>query len=150
MKRIYLDYAATTPTDPEVVREMIPYFNEIFGNPSSLHYFGIQASNAVEKSRSIAAGFLGAKSEEIIFTSGGTESDNFALKGTAWANTKRGRHIITTNIEHHAVFESCIFLAENGFSVTYLPVQPNGILDPEDVKKSLTRDTILILSLIHI
>lgn len=148
MKRIYLDYAATTPTNPEVIREMLPYFNEIFGNPSSLHYFGRQASSAVEKSRSIAAGFIGARPEEIIFTSGGTESDNFALKGTAWANRSKGNHIITSNIEHHAVFESCIFLEENGFSVTYLPVAPNGILDPDVVKKAITKDTILI-SIMH-
>ena len=144
MKRIYLDYAATTPVDPEVIKEMLPYFNEIFGNPSSLHYFGRQASNAIEKSRNIAAKFIGAKPEEIIFTSGGTESDNFALKGVSWANSKKGRHIITSNIEHHAVFESCMFLEKNGFKVSYLPVESNGIIDPDEVKKAITEDTILI------
>ncbi|MCE5329183.1 cysteine desulfurase NifS [bacterium] len=144
MKRIYLDYAATTPVDSAVIKEMLPYFNEIFGNPSSLHYFGRQASNAVEKARNIAAGFIGAKPEEIIFTSGGTESDNFALKGISWANSNKGKHIITSNIEHHAIFESCMFLEKNGFRVSYLPVEPSGILNPEEVKKAITRDTILI------
>ncbi|HEY5501459.1 MAG TPA: aminotransferase class V-fold PLP-dependent enzyme, partial [Candidatus Humimicrobiaceae bacterium] len=120
MKRIYFDYAATTPADPEVVNAMLPYFSEVFGNPSSLHYFGRQANNAVESARGIAAGFIGAKSEEIIFTSGGTESDNFALKGIAYANSSKGRHIITSNIEHHAILESCQFLESNGFKVTYL------------------------------
>jgi len=148
MKRIYLDYAATTPVDPEVIKEMLPYFNEIFGNPASLHYFGRQAGNAVEKSRMLAAEFIGAKPEEIIFTSGGTESDNFALKGAAWANFNKGKHIITSNIEHHAVFESCVFLEKNGFKVSYLPVGSNGIIDPDEVKKAITRDTILI-SIMH-
>jgi cysteine desulfurase len=148
MKRIYFDYAATTPADPEVVSAMLPYFSEVFGNPSSLHYFGRQANNAVESAREIAAGFIGAKSEEIIFTSGGTESDNFALKGIAYANSSKGRHIITSNIEHHAILESCQFLESNGFKVTYLPVQSNGILNPDEVKKSISRETILI-SVMH-
>jgi cysteine desulfurase len=148
MKRIYFDYAATTPADPEVVNAMLPYFSEIFGNPSSLHYFGRQANNAVENARTAAAGFIGARPEEIIFTSGGTESDNFALKGVAFANISKGRHIITSAIEHHAVLESCQFLEENGFKITYLPVQPNGIMDPGEVKKAISRETILI-SVMH-
>ena len=148
MKRIYFDYAATTPVDPEVVKAMLPYFSEVFGNPSSLHYFGRQANNAVESARALAADFIGAKSEEIIFTSGGTESDNFALKGIAYANSSKGRHIITSNIEHHAILESCQFLESNGFKVTYLPVGSNGILNPDEVKKSIKRDTILI-SVMH-
>jgi cysteine desulfurase len=148
MKRIYFDYAATTPVDPEVVNAMLPYFTEVFGNPSSLHYFGRQANNAVENARATAAGFIGAKPEEIIFTSGGTESDNFALKGIAYANSSKGRHIITSNIEHHAVMESCQFLEENGFKVSYLPVEPNGILNPDEVKKSISKETILI-SVMH-
>ena len=148
MKRIYFDYAATTPADPEVVSAMLPYFSEVFGNPSSLHYFGRQANNAVESARGIVAGFIDAKSEEIIFTSGGTESDNFALKGIAYANSSKGRHIITSNIEHHAILESCQFLESNGFKVTYLPVQSNGILNPDEVKKSISRETILI-SVMH-
>ena len=148
MKRIYFDYAATTQADPEVVNAMLPYFSEVFGNPSSLHYFGRQANNAVESAMGVAAGFIGAKSEEIIFTSGGTESDNFALKGIAYANSSKGRHIITSNIEHHAILESCQFLESNGFKVTYLPVQSNGILNPDEVKKSISRETILI-SVMH-
>lgn len=148
MKRIYFDYAATTPADPEVVSTMLPYFTEVFGNPSSLHYFGRQANNAVESAREAAADFIGAKPEEIIFTSGGTESDNFALKGIAYANSSKGRHIITSNIEHHAVLESCEFLAENGFKVTYLPVASNGILNPDEVKNSISSQTVLI-SVMH-
>ena len=148
MKRIYFDYAATTPVDPEVVKTMLPYFTEVFGNPSSLHYFGRQANNAIEKARSDAADFIGAKPEEIIFTSGGTESDNFALKGIAFANSSKGKHIITSKIEHHGILESCQFLEENGFKVTYLPVQTNGILDPEEVKKAISSQTILI-SVMH-
>jgi len=148
MKRIYFDYAATTPADPEVVSAMLPYFTEVFGNPSSLHYFGRQANNAVESARAAAADFIGAKPEEIIFTSGGTESDNFALKGIAYANSLKGRHIITSNIEHHAVLESCEFLAENGFKVTYLPVASNGILNPDEVKNSISSQTVLI-SVMH-
>ncbi|MHB1276474.1 MAG: cysteine desulfurase NifS [Candidatus Humimicrobiaceae bacterium] len=148
MKRIYFDYAATTPADPEVVSAMLPYFTEIFGNPSSLHYFGRQANNAVENARAAAADFIGAKPEEIIFTSGGTESDNFALKGIAYANSSKGRHIITSNIEHHAVLESCEFLEENGFKVTYLPVSSNGILNPDEVKKAISSQTVLI-SVMH-
>ena len=148
MKRIYFDYAATTPVDPEVVSVMMPYFNEVFGNPSSLHYFGRQANNAVESARGIAAGFIGAKPEEIIFTSGGTESDNFALKGIAYANTSKGKHIITSNIEHHAILESCQFLESSGFKITYLPVESNGILNPDEVRKAISRETILI-SVMH-
>ncbi|MHB8281046.1 MAG: cysteine desulfurase NifS [Candidatus Humimicrobiaceae bacterium] len=148
MKRIYFDYAATTPADPEVIKAMLPYFSENFGNPLSLHYFGRQANNAVENARSAAAGFIGAEPEEIIFTSGGTESDNFALKGIAYGNSSKGKHIITSNIEHHAILKSCQFLEKNGFKVTYLPVESNGILNPDVVKKAITKDTILI-SVMH-
>src|SRR5680860_600369 len=148
MKRIYFDYAATTPSDPEVVTAMMPYFSEVFGNPASLHYFGRQANNAVENARQGAAEFIGAKPEEIIFTSGGTESDNFALKGIAYANSSKGKHIITSNIEHHAVLESCQFLESSGFKVTYLPVQSNGILNPQEVKKAISSETVLI-SVMH-
>ena len=148
MKRIYFDNAATTPVDSEVVKAMAPYFNEIFGNPSSLHYFGRQANNAVENARLVAASFIGAQPEEIIFTSGGTESDNFALKGVGYANLSKGNHIITSNIEHHAVLESCQFLENQGFEVTYVPVEPNGILNPDEVKKAIKKETILI-SVMH-
>jgi len=148
MKRIYFDYAATTPVDPEVVSAMLPYFSEVFGNPASLHYFGRQANNAIESARQAAADFISAKPEEIIFTSGGTESDNFALKGVAYANSSKGNHIITSNIEHHAVLESCEFLERNGFKVSCLPVSPNGILDPDEVKKAINSKTVLI-SVMH-
>ena len=148
MRRIYLDYAATTPTDPEVVKAMLPYFTDRFGNPSSIHSFGQEAKAAVEKARREIASFLGAKQDEIIFTSGGSESDNFAIKGVAYANKHKGNHIITSSIEHHAVIKSCEFLEKMGFEVTYLPVSKDGLVDPEDVKKAITDKTILI-SIMH-
>ena len=148
MKRIYLDNAATTPTDPEVVTEMLPYFGEIFGNPSSLHTFGQEAKRAIEEVRDRIASFISAAPEEIIFTSGGTESDNFALKGVAYARRDKGDHIITTVVEHHAVLETCRYLEKQGFRVTYLPVDGLGIIDPEAVKKAITDKTILI-SIMH-
>jgi cysteine desulfurase len=148
MKRIYLDYAATTPTHPEVVQAMLPYFTDNFGNPSSIYSYGQEAKGAIEEARPKVAGLIGARDEEIIFTSGGTESDNFALKGIAFANENKGDHIITTTIEHHAVLESCKFLERRGFSVTYLPVDEYGLVDPDDVKKAITERTILI-SVMH-
>jgi len=148
MKRIYLDYAATTPTHPEVVKTMQKYFSEKFGNPSSLHSIGQEAKNAIEHARNEVANALGAKPEEIIFTSGGTESDNFAIKGVACAMKKKGNHIITSKIEHHAVLEPCHFLAKNGFDITFLPVDKYGIVNPEDVKKAITSKTILV-SIMH-
>src|SRR5512140_42880 len=122
MKQIYLDYAATTPTDKRVVEAMQPYFGEVFGNPSSIHAFGQEARSAVEGARAKIASFLGADPAEIVFTSGGTESDNFAIKGVAYANRAKGNHIITSSVEHHAVLETCRFLEREGFQVTYLPV----------------------------
>jgi len=148
MRKIYLDYAATTPTDPEVLKAMLPYFTDRFGNPSSIHSFGQEAKAAVEKARREIASFLGAKQDEIIFTSGGSESDNFAIKGVAYANKHKGNHIITSSIEHHAVIKSCEFLEKMGFEVTYLPVSKDGLVDPEDVKKAITDKTILI-SIMH-
>ena len=148
MRRIYLDYAATTPMDPEVLKAMLPYFNDKFGNPSSIHSFGQEAKAAVEKARKEIASFLGAAQEEIIFTSGGSESDNFAIKGVAYANKHKGNHIITSSIEHHAVIKSCEFLEKMGFEVTYLPVSKDGLVDPENVKKAITDKTILI-SIMH-
>ncbi|MEE8638675.1 MAG: cysteine desulfurase NifS [Candidatus Margulisiibacteriota bacterium] len=148
MKRIYLDHAATTPTHPEVVAEMQPYFEEKFGNPSSIHSFGQEAKAAVEKARKQVADLIGAKPEEIVFTSGGTEANNFALHGVAYANEKQGNHIITTPIEHHAMLEPCKFLESRGFKITYLPVDKYGLVDPEDVRKAITDKTILV-SVMH-
>jgi len=148
MRKVYLDYAATTPTDPEVIKAMEPYFFEKFGNPSSIHSFGQEAKKALEDSRETTAGFLGAKPEEIIFTSGGTESNNYAIFGVAAAMQNKGNHIITSSIEHHAVLEPAKALEEKGFKVTYLKVDKYGIVDPADVKKAITDKTILI-SVMH-
>lgn len=148
MERIYLDYAATAPCDPEVIKAMEPYFFEKYGNASSIHSFGQDAKKGIDDSRDALASFLGAKSEEIVFTSGGTESDNFALKGVASALEKKGSHIITSVIEHHAVSEPCKFLEKKGFSVTYIPVDNQGLVSAEDVRKAITDKTILI-SIMH-
>lgn len=144
MKRIYLDYAATTPTDPEVVKAMLPYYSERFGNPSSIYSLGQEAKSAIENAREKIASLLGAKREEIIFTSGGTESNNFALKGVVYANENKGNHIITSVIEHHAIIAPCKFLEKRGFDVTYLPVDKYGLINPDDVRKAITNKTILI------
>jgi cysteine desulfurase len=148
MRRIYLDYAATTPTDPEVVKAMLAYFGESFGNPSSAHSFGQEAREAIETSRNNVASLLGANPGEIVFTSGGTESDNFAIKGLAYANRNKGNHIITSCIEHHAVTEPCHFLEKQGFEVTVLPVDGHGRVDPDGVARAITDRTILI-SVMH-
>lgn len=147
-QRIYLDYAATTPTDPEVIKAMTPYLFERFGNPSSIHSFGQEAKKAVEDARLTLAEFLGARPEEIVFTSGGTESNNFALQGVAHALSARGNHIITSQIEHHAVTEPLKFLQKHGFEVTFLRVDKYGMVDPQDVKDAITGKTILI-SIMH-
>ncbi len=144
MGRIYLDYAATTPTHPEVVKAMLPYFTDAFGNPSSIYSYGQEAKGAIEEARVKVADLIGARDEEIIFTSGGTEADNFALKGVAYANEPKGNHIITSCIEHHAVIETCKFLERRRFRITYLPVDEYGLVDPSDVKKAITNKTILI------
>ena len=148
MKRVYLDYAATTPVDPEVIRAMTPYLSEVWGNPSSIHACGLEARSAVEEARGKIAALIGANKNDIYFTSGGTEADNWALKGVAHANQKRGNHIITSTIEHHAVLETCKYLEEKGFSVTYLPVDGFGMVDPDSVRKAITPRTILI-SIMH-
>ncbi len=148
MKRAYLDYAATTPVHPEVILAMTPYLSEIWGNPSSIHACGLEARSAVEEARSKIAALIGANKNDIYFTSGGTEADNWALKGVAYANQKRGNHIITSTIEHHAVLETCKYLEEKGFSVTYLPVDGFGLVDPDSVRKAITPRTILI-SIMH-
>ena len=148
MQRIYLDYAATTPTDSAVVQAMLPYFHDAFGNPSAIYSYGQEAKNALEEARGKVARLIGARDEEIIFTSGGTEADNFALKGAAYANQKKGNHIIISAIEHHAVLESSKFLGKMGYKITYLPVDKYGLVDPDSVKKAITDKTILI-SVMH-
>ena len=148
MRRIYLDHAATTPTHPEVVKAMLPFFVDAFGNPSSIHSYGQEARGAVEEARIKVAELIGARSEEIIFTSGGTEADNYALKGAAFANEHKGNHIITTPIEHHAVLEVCKFLERSGSKITCLPVDKYGLVDPDDVKRVITDRTVLI-SVMH-
>lgn len=146
MKRVYMDNAATTPTDPKVVAAMKPYFEKIYGNPSSFHSFGREARNAVTEARDRLIQLIGAdKAGEIVFTSGGTEADNFAIKGAAEALQKEGKHIITSAVEHHAVLHTCEYLEEErGFEVTYLPVDEEGKVDPKDVQEAIREDTILI------
>ncbi|PIU55747.1 MAG: cysteine desulfurase NifS, partial [Chloroflexi bacterium CG07_land_8_20_14_0_80_51_10] len=141
MNRIYLDYAATTPTRPEVMEAMLPYFNSRFGNPSSIHSYGQEGKRAIEEARDKVATIIGARSEEIVFTSSGTEADNFALKGVAYANEHKGNHIITSKIEHHAVLETCKFLERRGARVTCLPVDKYGLVNPEDVREAITSKT---------
>ena len=148
MKRIYMDHSATTPVAPEVLEAMLPYFSEKFGNASSLHSFGLEAKEALEESREKVAGLLGAKPEEIIFTAGGTESDNLALKGIARKNQKSGKHIITTRVEHPAILECCRKLEKEGFEVTYLPVTNEGLVEIATLESAIRSDTILI-SVMH-
>jgi len=144
VKRIYFDHAATTPVDKEVAALMHEYMTEKFGNPSSVHAFGREARKAVDEARDRVAALIGANANEIYFTSGGTEGDNMAIKGVAFANRKKGNHIITTSIEHHAVLHTCEYLEKQGFRVTYLPVDEYGMVRLDDVKQAITDDTILI------
>ena len=149
LRFIYMDHNATTPLDGRVLEAMKPYLTEHFGNASSVsHAYGLTAAAAVEAGRAQVARLIGAEPSEIVFTSGATESDNTAIKGCAWAASDRGRHIITTSIEHRAVLESCRFLETQGFRVTYLPVDQDALLNPEDVKRAIAPDTILI-SVMH-
>lgn len=141
---IYLDNSATTPLNEEVLKEMEPYFCEYFGNPSTLYSLGQKSKEALEKARKRVADAINAKPEEIIFTSGGSESDNLAIKGIAFKNQDKGKHIITSEIEHPAVKETLVFLESIGFEVTYLPVYGDGIIKIEDLKKAIRDDTILI------
>lgn len=144
MKRIYLDHAATTPLDPRVLEAMKPYLTEKFGNASSQHSFGMKAREAVEASRKIIAERLNVSMEEIVFTSGGTESNNFAIKGVAFANRDKGRHIITQKTEHESVLNPCRWLEKMGFEVTYLDVDEHGMVNPGDVESAIRPDTILV------
>ena len=143
-KVIYLDNAATTKVRPEVVEAMLPYYTEYYGNPSSVYEFSTPCKKAMAHTREVIANALGAKTEEIYFTNGGTESDNWALKAVAEAYASKGKHIITTKIEHHAILHTAEYLEKNGYEVTYLPVDENGVVDLEALKSAIRPDTILI------
>ena len=143
-RKVYLDYSATTPAKQEVVNEMLPYFTEQFGNASSIYSAGTDAKDAVESAREKVAALINADPKEIIFTSGGTESDNWALIGMARKLQKKGKHIITSAIEHHAILHSCSYLEKEGFEVTYVGVNRDGIIDPAEVEAAIRPDTILI------
>lgn len=144
MKQVYLDHAATSPLHPQVAEEMLPIMLNNFGNPSSIHSFGREARRLLDESRRNLACKIGAIPSEIIFTSGGTEADNLAVVGTALANAHEGKHIITTQVEHHAVLNACKYLEKSGFSVTYLPVNQQGVITIDQLKESLTDQTILV------
>lgn len=148
MKTIYLDNGSTTRIDPKVLEAMQPYMTEKYGNASSTHHKGQEAKIALEDARTVIAKSIGARPEEIIFTSGGTESNNLAVKGIAFANSKKGKHIITTKIEHDCVLNACKWLGTQGFRVTYLDVDKEGFVNPEKLEKAITKDTILV-SIIH-
>jgi cysteine desulfurase len=147
VKPIYLDHSATTPIRPEVLEAMHPYFTDIFGNASSIHAFGQKAKKALEEARERVARLIGAQPSEIVFTSGGTEADNLAIKGAALAREASG-HIITSAVEHPAVLVPCHYLERRGFEVSFLPVDHHGLLDPDDVRKAITDRTTLI-SIMH-
>lgn len=144
MKRIYLDNAATTRLSGEVLKEMLPYYTDIFGNAASLHCFGRDASSAVDNARDIIAKAINAKSHEIIFTSGGTEANNFAIKGVALANKSKGKHIIVSSIEHHSIIDACKELEALGFEISYLPVNEQGLVEMADLIREIRKDTILV------
>ena len=144
MDRIYLDHAATTAISDEVLKEMLPYFREKYGNPSSLHSFGREARSAIDTARKRVAEAIGATPAEIYFTSGGSEADNWAIRGVAYSNANKGKHIITSAIEHHAVLHTCNQLEKEGFEVTYLPVDEFGLVSPSDLRKAIRKDTVLI------
>ena len=144
MNRIYMDNAATTRVTEPVMQAMLPYFTEIFGNPSSIHSYGREAHRALDEARSRVAGALGAKPNEIYFTGCGTESDNWAIRGAAYARKGKGRHIITSAIEHHAVLHTCEQLEKEGFEVTYLGVDEYGLVNPADLESAMREDTILV------
>ena len=148
MERIYLDNAATTPVRKEVVDAMLPYFTENFGNPSSVYQIAQMNKKAVDDARETIANALGANANEIFFTSGGSEADNWAIKGIAQAHKAKGNHIITTKVEHHAVLHTCEYLEKNGFEVTYLDVDEYGMVHPEDVEKAI-KDTTILISIMY-
>ena len=144
MRRVYLDHAATTPMRDEVLQEMLPYLTEKFGNPSSIHWFGREIRKEVDAARERVAKALNGTSREIYFTSGGTEADNIAILGTAEALQDKGKHIITSAVEHHATLDTCKALEKQGYSVTVLPVDKDGRVSPEDLEQAITKDTILV------
>ena len=148
VRNVYLDHAATTPAHPKVVEAMLPYFTDKFGNPSNLHDIGREAKNAIDDARAKTAALIGAKPEEIFFTSSGAESNNLALKGLAQANRQKGTNIIVSQIEHFSVLHAAKTLEKSGFTVTYLPVDKQGLVDPADVARAITRDTVLV-SIMH-
>jgi cysteine desulfurase len=143
-RTIYFDHAATTPVRTEVIEEMLPYFNQKFGNPSSIYSLGRDSKKAIEEAREKVAKAIGAQPREIFFTGSGTEADNWAIKGVAYANRQKGKHIITSAIEHHAVLHSCQYLESDGFEVTYLPVDADGLVTAEQVRAAIRPDTILV------
>ena len=144
MRKVYFDHSATTMVDPQVVEAMLPFLNEKFGNPSSIHSFGREVKVALEEAREAVAEFCKVRAADIYFTGGGTESDNMAIKGIAYELREKGKHIITSKIEHHAVLHTCEFLQKEGFEVTYLAPDKYGIIHPESVEKGIRKDTILI------
>ncbi|MGD6795719.1 cysteine desulfurase family protein [Metabacillus indicus] len=144
MDRIYLDHAATSPMHPAVIEQMVPHMQNVFGNPSSIHGFGRESRRLLDEARLVIAASLHARPKEIIFTSGGTEADNMAILGTASAYRHKGNHIITTQVEHHAVLNTCKNLEKQGFEVTYLPVDTDGSISVEELKKALKPETILV------
>jgi len=148
MEAIYMDHNATTPLRAEVREAMSPYLDDVFGNASSIHAFGREAAKGINRAREQVAEALGCRLEEVVFTGCGTEADNQAIKGVAYANRERGNHIITTRIEHHAVLHTCEYLERQGFRVTYLPVDEYGVVDPDDVRRAITDRTVLV-SIMH-
>src|SRR5215471_18343091 len=148
MRRVYLDSNATTPMRPQVVAAMMPVFTEHFGNASSIHWFGQEAKTMIDDARQQVARLINAEVSEIVFLSGGTEADNFAIRGIAESQKSKGRHIITSRIEHHAVLHTCKDLEKQGYEVTWIPVSSDGVIDSEDVRRAVRPDTILI-SIMH-
>lgn len=147
-RRVYLDHAATTPLHPQVLEAMLPYLKEVYGNPSSLHSWGIEARDAIEDARSLVASLIGGRAEDIIFTASGSEANNLAIKGLALAQESKGKHIVVSAIEHFSVLYSARTLEKRGFDVTYVPVDRYGVIDPDEVARSIRKDTTLV-SVMH-
>ena len=148
MRNVYLDHAATTPVHPRVLEAMLPYFSAKFGNPSNLHDIGREAKNAIEEARDKTGSLIGARADEIFFTASGAESNNFAIKGLAQANSQKGKHIIVSQIEHFSILHPAKTLEKSGFTVTYLPTDKQGLVSPDDVASAITKETILV-SIMH-